>query len=366
MGYLDAVGGQPALPVARTAFAAAMDQGWADPARLHHRGRRAGLVLDTSREAIATLLQVPAAQCYLGASGADVLRAAVLGIYAARQAAGAPPRILVGATESMAVLFAAQACPGAEIVMISVDSTGAIDVENLTTELAAGAALVCVQQANAEVGTLQPIDHAYAVCGKEGVPLISEAMQVAGHQTIGDAWDALVAVPRDWGGVAGCGVLAVKADLRWRPPEAPDRGWVGGFPDVAAAAACGTAAEYMAPLVATQANEHREMIDTIRSAARSWPGVTAVGDPDHRLPHILTLVAEGVVGEVLVTELDRMGVAVASGSACTADTRMASHVLEAMGWITPASVRISLPLGCTKESIDLLLDAFPRALSEAR
>ena len=43
-GYLDAVGGQPLTEATRRAWLAAAEQAWSDPARLHHAGRRAGLV----------------------------------------------------------------------------------------------------------------------------------------------------------------------------------------------------------------------------------------------------------------------------------------------------------------------------------
>ena len=199
--------------------------------------------------------------------------------------------------------------------------------------------------------------------------MVSEAIQVAGHRAVGDAWDVLVAVPRDWGGPPGCAVLVVSPDVRWRPDEAPDRGWVGGFPDVAAVAAAATAAEFVEPHWEAQAAHHTAMIDRIRTAAERWQGVQAVGDPVDRLPHIVTLVADGIVGEIVVTELDKQSIAVASGSACTADTRMPSHVLEAMGVFDPTSsgsLRVSLPYGCTDASIDAFLHEAPQIIAAAR
>ena len=365
-GYLDAVGGQPVLPVASRAMLAALEQGWSDPARLHHQGRRAGLVLDTSRAAIAAFLEVPASECFVGSSGLDVLRAAVAGLFAARTAEGAPPRILISTVESMAVTFAANGCPGAEIVTIPVDSLGTIDAALLDRELAKGAAIACLQQANAEVGTVQPVEDLHGACQSAGVPMVSEAIQVAGHHQLGSAWDASVVVPRDWGGPPGCAALLVKSNVRWRPPEAPDRGWVGGFPDIAAAAASATAAEYVGAHWLDQARVHRSMIDRIRAAARDWTGVHATGDPRNRLPHIVTLVADGVVGEQVVTELDRRGIAVASGSACTADARMPSHVLEAMGAPSGGSLRVSLPYGCSLQTVEDFIDALPLAVAAAR
>lgn len=366
LGYLDAVGGQPVVPVAARAFAAAVEQAWPDPARLHHGGRKAGLLLDTARAAIATFLGVRSADTYLGSSSSDLIRASIAGVFASQTSAGAPSRILVSEAESMAVLFAARAVPGAEIISIPVTPSGAVDTDVLAVQLASGAAVACVQVANAEVGTRQPLERVHALCREARIPLISDATQVAGHDDLGHHWDAVVVTPRDWGAPAGCAVLVVDPALRWQPPQAPDRGWVGGFPDVAAAAAAGAAAEYAGPHWRAQARVHRSMIDRIREVAAELPGVRAVGDPLDRLPHIVTLVADDVVGEAVVTELDNRGVAVAAGSACTADNTMASHVLDAMAVVAPASLRISLPYGCTDETIEALIRTLPQVLTEAR
>lgn len=365
-GYLDAVAGQPVLPVAQRAMVAAVEQGWSDPARLHHTGRRAGLVLDTSRAAIAGFLGVPTAECFLGSSSSDLLRAVIGGVAAGRMATGAPGRILIGASESMALRFAAEALPGANVVTIPVDGDARIDLDALSSELDRGAAVACIQLANAEVATAQPSARAHELCRERGVPLVSDATQVAGHALVSDDWDALVASPRDWGGPSGVGVLVVRPHIRWRPPEAPDRGWVGGFPDVAAAAGAAAAAEYVSAPWPQQAAVHFEQVERIRAAATQIPGVRAVGDARDRLPHIVTLVADDAIGEDVVTELDRRGIAAASGSACTADNRMPSHVLEAMGIATDASIRVSLPYGCSDSSVEAFIERLPEVLAQAR
>jgi cysteine desulfurase len=91
-----------------------------------------------------------------------------------------------------------------------------------------------------------------------------------------------------------------------------------------------------------------------------------VGDAHDRLPHVVTFAVDGVAGEALVSELDRRGVMVASGSACTSDRRLPSQVLAAMGIASDATLRVSLPLGCPEASIDLLLETLPEAYAAAR
>ncbi|MZE79002.1 cysteine desulfurase, partial [Streptomyces sp. SID5475] len=46
MAYFDSASSVPLHPVARQALLAALDEGWADPARLHREGRRARMLLD--------------------------------------------------------------------------------------------------------------------------------------------------------------------------------------------------------------------------------------------------------------------------------------------------------------------------------
>ena len=84
-----------------------------------------------------------------------------------------------------------------------------------------------------------------------------------------------------------------------------------------------------------------------------------VGDPDRRLPHLVTFSCLYVDGESLVTELDRLGFAVASGSACTASSLEPSHVLAAMGALTHGNVRVSLARDTAEADVDRLLATLP-------
>ncbi len=371
-GYLDAVGGQPLLPVAAEAWSAAQAQAWADPARLHHRGRRAGMVLDAARASLATSLGVRPAEVFLASSAAAAMAAAIAGLRASRARVGT--RVVASTVESMAVLGAAGGMnmddsdiSDLDVFLVPVDSHGRVDLDAWADALSSPAAVACLQAANVEVGTRQPLTAAYAIAREVGVPLVVDATQVIGRDPVPTDWDVLVAGARDWAGPAGVAVLAVRPHVRWAPPLAPDRGWVGGFPDIASAAAAATALEAVLPHREEESTRARAFIDRLRSTLPdAVSGLELVGDPTDRLPHILTFTCEGVTGEAVVTELDRHGVAVASGSACAADTRMPSHVLAAMGVAGDASVRVSLPLGVSEESVTALIDALPPCVATAR
>ena len=216
-------------------------------------------------------------------------------------------------------------------------------------------------------GTRQPLEQVHERARRAGVPLLVHAVQVIGRDPVPAHWDVLAASARDWAGPAGVGVLAVRRHVGWTPEENPDRGWVSGFPDIAGAAAAATALEQLLPMAAAEADRIRMLTAVIRERLpRIADGVEVMGDPEDRLPHIVTFTCTGVTGEAVVDELSRRGYSVASGSACTSDVRMPSQVLAAMGIAADASVRVSLPLGCTQETVDGFLAVLPEALAAAR
>jgi cysteine desulfurase len=110
----------------------------------------------------------------------------------------------------------------------------------------------------------------------------------------------------------------------------------------------------------------RALVDDVRRRVAEIPDVDVAGDPDDRLPHLVTFSCLYVDGEALVTELDRLGYAVASGSACTASTLTPSHVLAAMGVLTHGNVRVSLTREATQEQVDGFLDVLPGVVARLR
>ena len=188
-----------------------------------------------------------------------------------------------------------------------------------------------------------------------------------GHDEVPDAWDVLAAQPADWGGPAGVGVLAVRQRVRTVPPGPEDADpWAPGGVSVPAAFAAAVALQAVVADRAAQDARRRALADRVRAAAAAIPDVEVVGDPDDRLPHVVTFSCLYVDGEALVTELDRAGFAVGSGSACTASTLEPSHVLAAMGVLTHGNVRIALDRSTSEDDVDRFLAVLPGAVQRVR
>src|SRR5215469_9229260 len=131
MAYFDAASAEPMSPVARETLLAGLDDGWADPVRLHREGRRASLLLDQARERVAAVLRCRADELSFTSSGTEAVHLAVLGAIGARQSATrGPGHVVVSAVEHSSVLNAvAQAQQsGTEVTIADVGADGRIDI----------------------------------------------------------------------------------------------------------------------------------------------------------------------------------------------------------------------------------------------
>lgn len=369
--YLDAATAAPPHPVARQALAAALADGWADPAKLYRSARRAAQLLDAARAAVAAALGVREDEVSFTASGTAAVHAGVLGGLAGR--AGAGSTLVHSAIEHSAVLHAAQrhVAGGGTAVAVPVDRLGRVDLGAWREAVSApGVALAALISASHEVGTVQPVAEAAAACAEAGVPLLVDAAASVGRVPVPPGWSILTASARKWGGPPGVGVLVVRKGTRWSAPYPTDEREHGrapgapALPAIVAAAAALRAADEEAE---REARRLAPLVDRIRArVAETVPDVEVVGDPVDRLPHLVTFSCLYVDGEALLRELDRRGFAVSSGSSCTSSTLRPSHVLAAMGALTHGNVRVSLHRETTEEQVERFLATLPEVVAKLR
>jgi cysteine desulfurase len=365
-GYLDAASSEPLHPAAREVLGAALERGYADPRRLHGPGRDARLLLDNARAVVAEALAVRPDEVTFTSSGTDAVHRGLLGLARSRQRAGR--RLAHSAVEHSAVVHAA--AWGGEPVELPVDRLGRVQPDALAAEVAApGTAVLALQSANHEVGTVQPVEEAARAAHAAGVPVFVDACASMGRLPLPEGWDAVAGSAHKWGGPAGVGVLVVRKGSWWvNPFPGDDRvdERAAGFENVPAALAAAAALRAVVAERAEVGARQRALVDRVRAAVAAVPDVEVVGDPVDRLPHLVTFSCLYVDGEALVTELDRRGFGVASGSACTSSTLAPSRVLEARGVLTHGNVRVSLTRTTTAAEVDGLLAALPAVVRDIR
>lgn len=309
--------------------------------------------------------------------GPTALRLGLEGLRYAARRTGA--RLVASTVEHSAILLpgrhaAAAASDPGQFGPVPVDALGRVDLAAWAAALdPPGTAVAALQSANGEVGTRQPLEQAYQECRRRGIPLLVDATAGLGRDATPQAYDVLVGDARSFAGPAGVGLLVLPPRTRWRLPGPPTE-LEGGRVDIEPVLplVLGAAQAWVHTVAAREADARaaRALIDTIRTAASAIPDTEVVGDPVDRLPHVVTCSFLLADGESLVTELDRRGVAVASGSACTSSTLEPSHVLAAMGALTHGNIRVTLPLESVTptraDDVAALVSALPQAVAAVR
>jgi cysteine desulfurase len=383
-GYLDACATSPPTEGVIRVMAAAQRSAWANPSSLHGFGLRASELLERSRGRLAELLGASQHDLIFCSGASEAIHLALLG-----QAAMVPPgRLVISPVEHPATIAAAETLmrQGWEVARLPVDHRGVIDLVALDELLEPPTRLVSLIWGQSEVGTLQPLESVSRLCRSAGIPLHVDAVQVVGHRLVdADALgvDLLSCTAHKLGGPRGIGLLLRRRGLELLPliGGAQEGGLRGGTEAVVLAAGFVQALEEacerlrslggLDPLAALR--------DPLLTRLLELPGVSLSGpapeDREGRLPHHISLVvtsATGVPlpGRELVRGLWRQGLAVSSGSACSAIASPASRgggsaVLRALGYPEShctSGLRISLgPWLCPAD-----LERVPGALEQAR
>jgi cysteine desulfurase len=367
-GYLDGGSSEPLHPAAREALVAALDVGYADPLRLHSPARRSRLLWENARAVTAECLEVREEEVSFTASGTEAVHRGVLGL--ARGRARTSRRLVHTAVEHSAVYSAARwwhehAAGGVDV--LPVDRWGRVDPRVVAAALREPAGVLAVQLANPEVGTVQPIDELGRVA--DGTPLFVDACATAGRLALPRGWAAAALSAHKWGGPAGVGVLLVRKGARWRTPFPDDDRAdprVAGFENVPGALAAAAALQARVADREELNRRHAGFADRLCAALAGMADVEVHGHPTERLPHLVSFSCLYVDGEALVTELDRQGLAVASGSACTASALEPSHVLVAMGALTHGNARVTFGRETTVDEVTALCDRLPGVVDVLR
>jgi cysteine desulfurase len=370
VSYFDAASAAPLHPVARQALLASLDEGWADPARLYREGRKARMLLDAARQAAAEAIGCRADEVVFTPSGSRAVHTGVAGALAGRRRVGR--HLIVSAVEHSSVLHSAEVfeAEGGAVSQVAVDRAGAVAAADYAAALREDTALAVLQSANHEVGTVQPVAGVAEVCRAAGVPLLVDAAQSLGWEPVEGDWSLLAASAHKWGGPSGVGLLVVRKGVRFAaqgPVDERESGRAPGFENIPGIVAAVASLRAVRAEAAREAVRLRGLTERIRTRVpQVVADVEVVGDPERRLPGIVTFSCLYVDGEALLHELDRAGFSVSSGSSCTSSTLTPSHVLKAMGVLSEGNVRVSLPMGVAESDVERFLEVLPGAVAGVR
>ncbi len=343
-----------------------------NPTSRHIYGRNARETMELARKQIADCVGVQASQVVFTSGGTEANNFAIKGI-----TANLPPsQLLISAIEHPCVTRPAQSLAWHQwnVAQIGVNSEGVIDLAQAEQALKTRTGLVSAMLANNETGALQPVAELATLAKAHGAILHTDAVQAFGKievnmPTLGV--QAMTISSHKIGGPVGVGALILDKRVDIAPllhGGGQERGLRSGTENVAGIVGFAQACQ----LAMQSLNTRHERVFGLRrqlEAGLNRLGAVMFASRAERLPNTSFFAIPNIEGETLVTALDKVGFAVASGSACSSDSTEPSHVLLAMG-IEPdlarGAVRVSLSESNSSEEITQFLAALQQEVQRLK
>src|SRR5579862_3510127 len=365
--YFDHSATTPLDPRVLEAMRPFLGGAFGNPSSLHYEGRIARAAVDKARAQVGALIGAEPEEIVFTASGTEADNLALIG---AVRASGKPGHVVTSAIEHAAILETCKflASGGTKITHLPVDADGLVRPESLLRALQSNVTLVSVMAANNVVGTLQPIEEFAHLTKLHGVLFHTDAVQAGGKVPVDVQQlnvDLLSLSAHKLHGPKGIGALYVRKGVKLSPivfGGGHERGLRSATENVAGIVGFGAAAEIAKAEMAEEAPRLARFRKHVAGELhRLFPSAYFYGHSTQRLPGHLSFGLRGkerAVGNLLAT-LDRAGVAMSAGSACSAHhSGEPSSVLLAMGCDAESArglIRLSMGRFTTLEEVDRFL-----------
>ncbi len=339
----------------------------------HAYGRAASEAVEAARAHLAALIGAEPREIVFTSGATEANNLAVKGAAHFHRSLG-KDHIVTLATEHKCVLESCRAleAEGFRVTYLPVEADGLVELGRLEAALEERTALVSVMAAHNEIGVIQPLAEIAALCRPRGILLHSDAAQ------------AVAKIPVDVGalgvdllsisghkiyGPKGIGALYVRRRPRARIAPLIDgggqeRGLRSGTLPTPLCVGLGEAARIARAEMAAEAPRLLALRNRFLAGVRArLPDAVLNGDAERRLPGNLNLSFPGVPASALIAACP--GLALSTGSACTAAEIEPSYVLRALGVgdaLAAASIRIGLGRFTTGEEVDYAVDTIGAAV----
>ncbi len=360
--YLDHAATSPMNPMVIEEMTSVMNETFGNPSSIHSFGRASRHLVDNARTLIAQSINGDYNDIIFTSGGTEADNLAVIGAAQANKSKG--KHIITTQIEHHAVLHACKylESQGFEVTYLPVDASGRVSMEDLQNELRTDTILVTIMYGNNEVGTIQPIEEIGQLLKGHTAYFHTDAVQVFGLTKIDVralGIDLLSVSGHKINGPKGIGFLYNHKSVELQPGlygGEQERKRRAGTENVPAIVGLGRAVEVAQASMEEKQKSYSEFRALLRKTLKDSGVIFEEnGSLEYGLPHVLNLSFPGTDVESMLVNLDMSGIAVSSGSACTAGSIEPSHVLVAMfgeqSEKTRNSIRFSFGQGNTNEQI---------------
>lgn len=335
--YLDHAATSPMHPEVFQAMKPYYETFFGNPSSIHHYGREARRGLDDAREFIARQINARFDEIVFTSGGTEADNLAILGYAFANKDKG--NHFVTSKIEHHAVLHAFQYLEkhGSSVTYLDVNEHGEISMEELEDSLTKETILVSIMFGNNEVGSIQPIAEIGRVLADHQAVFHTDAVQVLGTEKIDVKLlgvDLLAASGHKINGPNGTGFLYVKQGIHLASMQyggEQERKRRAGTENVPAIVGMQKALELSLSESETRKIQYSQFKKSMVTCFEQGEiNYKVNGNQENVLSHILNVSFPGLNVESILMNLDLDGVAVSSGSACTAGSIDPSHVLTSM------------------------------------
>ena len=362
--YLDHNATTPLHPAVLEAMQPYMGAVCGNASSLHRFGRLHSDAIAQAREQLAALLDARADQVVFTSGGTEANNLLLKG-FAAKSPGS---RIALSSIEHMSMLEPAEFLQkqGTGLDLVECNEHGCVTQAALRKSLQPNTRLVSVMAANNETGALQDIAGLASVAREQGVFMHTDASQAAGKIKISFAASgvhAMTVSAHKFNGPLGAGALILDPALplgSMIQGGSQEKHLRAGTENVPAIVGFGKAAELAKAELESRTQHSRALRDAFENGLREFSKVQIFAEHTERLPNTVQFGIAGFDGETMLMQLDRRGIAVSSGSACTSGKTEPSHVLKAMRVVNDyalGAVRVSFGAGNTQADVEALIKA---------
>ena len=343
---------------------------------LHTFGQEAKRALERARGMVAQALGAAPGEVYFTSGGTHSDNLAIQGAALANRERGR--HLITSAIEHHAVLNTCKhlEMQGYEVTYLPVDRRGLVGTTVLRESIRDDTILISIMLANNEVGTIEPLAEITELAREKGIPVHTDAVQAVGKIPVKVdelGVDLLSLTAHKFGGPKGTGALYVRRGTRIAPllhGGHQERMLCPGTENIPGIVGLATALRLACQEMAVESARLARLRDRLEAGIRERiAGVQLNGPAEGRLPNILNMSFVGVEGESLLLALDIQGIAVSTGSACSAGSTEPSHVLQALGveaTLAQGSLRFSLGRENNEGDSDYVLEVLPQVVSRLR
>lgn len=376
--YFDHAATTPLREEAFEAMQAYWMNEFGNPESLHQFGFQAKEALEAARDTIAETIGARSKEIIFTGSGTESNNMAVIGAARRMRKLGKGSHIVTSGIEHPSVREAclALAEEGFRVTVVPVDETGRVNAAEVERAIQEDTLLISIMHANNVTGTIQPIAEIADIARQKGVLLHTDAVQSYGKIPVDVEElkvDLMTINAHKIGGPKGVAALYIRRGVRIDPivrGGGQERGLRSATHNVPGIVGFAKAAE----LAIQDLQQEKERIRGLRNLLRdrllnTIPGCKINGHETECLPTHLNISMDRIEGQALMLELDRLGFATSSGSACSSTDSEPSYVLLEMGKsreVALESLRISMGRTTTRLSVTELADALVKVAADWR